>query len=169
MRTGTSVRKSETYLPDEESLADVINLSEVMASRGQRAPEPRPVLDDGQGHRVELPKVLYAVLRQVTQALSAGMGVTIAPYGARLTTQEAADFLGMSRPTLVRLLENGTIPFEMCGRHRRVALHDLADYQEQRHRNQRRILDDMVAQSEADGFYEAPLNPRDVTRLGASQ
>ncbi|MEO6116882.1 MAG: helix-turn-helix domain-containing protein [Pseudolysinimonas sp.] len=47
----------------------------------------------------------------------------------QLTTQAAADFLGISRPTLVKLLESGEIAFELRGRHRRVTLRDVVDYQ----------------------------------------
>lgn len=50
---------------------------------------------------------MYDVLRQVAEALSSGMGITVARMNARLTTQEAADFLGISRPTLDRMLERG--------------------------------------------------------------
>lgn len=73
---------------------------------------------------------MVEVLRQVARALSAGMGVNVAPLNAMLTTQEAADFLGISRPALVRIVERQEIPMERPGRHRYVRLSDLLDYQE---------------------------------------
>ena len=65
----------------------------------------------------------------MTNALAAGQGITVVPQGMTMTTQQAADFLGISRPTLVRLLETGEMPFEQPGRHRRVRLEDLIAYQ----------------------------------------
>jgi excisionase family DNA binding protein len=65
----------------------------------------------------------------VTNALAAGEGITIVPQGMTMTTQQAADFLGISRPTLVRLLEAGDIAYDKPGRHRRVRLEDLVAYQ----------------------------------------
>ena len=72
------------------------------------------------GEHVVIPESMFPVLRQVAEALAQGMGVTVAPLNAMLTTQEAADFLGISRPTLVRVLERGEIPFQKPGRHRYV-------------------------------------------------
>ena len=59
-----------------------------------------------------------------------GRGVTIIPTNRMLTTQEAADVLGVSRPTLVKVLESGDLRFSKVGRHRRVALGDLLAYRE---------------------------------------
>ena len=70
------------------------------------------------------------MLRDVVDALEQGKGVTIALQDAVMTTQQAADFLGVSRPTLVKFLEAGRIAFEKPGRHRRVKLSDLLAFQE---------------------------------------
>jgi len=82
-----------------------------------------------EGQAVPLPTEAYTVLVYVAAWMRAGRAVTIAPLDQRLTTQEAADFLGISRPTLVKLLERGEIHFERPagGRHRRVRLTDVID------------------------------------------
>jgi len=95
-------------------------------------------------------------------AMASGQGVTIAPHNAMLTTQEAADFLGISRPTLVRLLTDGLIPHEMRGRHRRVMLADLLDYQDRSRDDRRAALSEMVREGEAAGMYD--LDPTPVAR-----
>lgn len=76
--------------------------------------------------------------------MSRGQAVTFAPLGQRLTTQQAADLLGISRPTLIELLETGRIPFETPGRHRRIRLSDVLDYQAVRRGEQRQVLRDLT-------------------------
>jgi excisionase family DNA binding protein len=83
-----------------------------------------------------------------------GQAILIAPQGMVLTTQEAADFLGVSRPTLVRLLETGAIPFDKPNRHRRVLLHDLISYQTRRRRERLDILNRITQESGENGIYE---------------
>jgi excisionase family DNA binding protein len=83
---------------------------------------------------VAVPAELAAALRETVTALAHGEAVTVTPHEALLTTQEAADVLGVSRPTMVRLLESGALPFTKPGTHRRVRLEDVLDYaQHQRH------------------------------------
>lgn len=82
----------------------------------------------------QLPPQLVEAIAEVLQALGEGHAVTLTTHEAALTTQEAADVLGVSRPTLVRLLEEGAIAYEQPGRHRRVKLHDVLAFQhEHRH------------------------------------
>lgn len=76
-----------------------------------------------------------------------------------LSTSEAADILGVSRPTLVRLLESGEMPFEQPGRHRRVRLADVLAYRERVRRRRAAGLDRMVAAAEDAGLYELPDVP----------
>jgi excisionase family DNA binding protein len=96
----------------------------------------------------------HEVLIQVIAAMRAGRAITIARPAQRLTTQEAADLLGISRPTLVKLLEDGEIPFEQPGRHRRVRLVDLLDYQERSHRERGKALDELIEMTEELGLYD---------------
>lgn len=62
------------------------------------------------GSALELPAEVFEVLRDVVMAMSQGLAITVAPQHTVLTTSEAAHLLGISRPTLVRLLEAGEIP-----------------------------------------------------------
>jgi excisionase family DNA binding protein len=95
---------------------------------GQPSERARLIGPDGTQH--EIPDELYVVLRDAAAALANGLAVSFGPHNTMLTTQESADLLGISRPTLVRLLTEGEIPYSMRGRHRRVLLRDIVSYQE---------------------------------------
>jgi excisionase family DNA binding protein len=111
------------------------------------------------GSEMEIPEELYGVLRDVVTALSEGLAITIAPHNTMLTTQEAAELLNISRPTLVRLLDDGEIPHSMRGRHRRVLLRDVVDYRERTRRERREGLRQMIAEAEEDDLYNLTTPP----------
>ena len=87
--------------------------------------------------RWALPAELLEVLELAATALAEGRPVTLSCHEPVLSTQEAADLLGVSRPTLVRLLDQGVIPYDQPRRHRRVQLADLLAYQERCHHAER--------------------------------
>ena len=157
-----------TLLPPEhpEGLSGVLALL---------APQPpgHATLTGPDGTRLDLPAEVFEVLREVVAALSQGLAITVAPHQTVLSTSEAAQLLGVSRPTLVRLLESGEMPFDKPGRHRRVRLADLLAYQQRSRRGHAALLDQMVAESEDAGLYELPdkvpferLPPGDDQRQG---
>ncbi len=106
------------------------------------------------GEQVPLPAEVYRVLRQVVDVMRQGKATLVAPQGLLLTTQEAADFLGVSRPTLVKLLEDGAITFEKPNRHRRVRLQDLIDFQERRRAERRAALNQLTEEAGELGLYD---------------
>lgn len=152
MNRNAATRGSRTYLADEahgESIAAFIRVLDEGGMTG------RPALVAADGRRFDLPEELFDVLRQVAESLSAGMGVSVTPLSALLTTQEAADHLGVSRPTLVKILERGDIPMEKPGRHRYVRLQDLLKYQQASRDEQRAAIDALVSDAEEDNLYAA--------------
>ncbi len=106
------------------------------------------------GEQVPLPEEVYRVLRQVVEVMRQGKATLVAPQGLLLTTQEAANFIGVSRPTLVKLLEGGTIPFEKPNRHRRVRLQDLVSFQERRRQERRVAMNELTEEASELGLYD---------------
>ena len=104
---------------------------------------------DGAGEQVLIPPQVKEAFYNVALAMSQGRGIQLVPHQMRLTTQEAADILNISRPTLVKLLEEGRIPYEKPGRHRRISLDALLAYQEST-RSRRRAALREAAQGSAD-------------------
>lgn len=114
--------------------------------------QPQLVIHDDD--RIPLPREVAEVLRSVVFALHDGHAVTIAPQHTTLTTQEAADILGVSRPTLVKLLEDDVIPHTRPGRHRRVRLSDVLDYQGRQRHHRDTALDELAGLSADAGLYD---------------
>jgi len=164
MSTRAASGEATTYLLEGAQLAEVVDFVAELAQRGVAVPEPQPALVGADGHRIEVPGPVFGALVQVATAMAQGQGVTVIPQNALLTTQEAAELLGISRPTLVRLLEDGEIPYEQRGRHRRVMLADLLAYQGSMRRERREALDRMAQQGQAAGLYDATNGPPVRTR-----
>ncbi|MEI4272458.1 excisionase family DNA-binding protein [Klenkia sp. LSe6-5] len=95
---------------------------------------PAPwVLCGADGTAVHLPAEAWEVLGRALEAFDHGAAVTLVPHERTLTTQEAADLLGVSRPTVVRLLDQGAIPYDQPGSHRRLKLSDVLAHQRRCH------------------------------------
>jgi excisionase family DNA binding protein len=80
-----------------------------------------------------LPAELVEVLAVAAAGLASGYAVTLTRHEQTVTTQEAADLLGISRPTLVRLLDHGVLPYDQPGSHRRLLLRDVLAFQRDQH------------------------------------
>ncbi|OFP63669.1 excisionase [Corynebacterium sp. HMSC074C01] len=116
------------------------------------------------GQTVNLPEEAFSVLADVVRAMRQGKAITLAPVDQLLTTQEAADFLGISRPTLVKKLEDGSIEFERTtgGRHRRVRLVDVLQYRDGQRAERRKALRELVSEAQRSGGYDAGTDDVDA-------
>jgi len=146
----TQLGERRTVLPPQD-LEPMLDLSKFL----DHVTAPAALLGPD-GQTVPLPLEAFRVLVEVAHAMRLGKAITVAPVDQSLTTQEAANFLGISRPTLVKLLESGRIPFDRpgAGRHRRVRLQDVVAYQEHRRVERRASLDELTREAADAGLYE---------------
>ncbi|NYF30662.1 helix-turn-helix domain-containing protein [Sphingopyxis sp. JAI108] len=93
---------------------------------------PFSVQRNGSRTEVDLSPALGQLVLDVLTHVARGEMVTFVPYGAELTTKEAADLLNVSRPFLVSMLSDGKIPFHKVGSHRRVRASDVLAFRAQR-------------------------------------
>lgn len=133
------ILEERTVLPPEQP-EDLSALLEVLGS-------DKVSVCGGNGHEITLPTPVREALYDVVLALSQDRGITLIPRQSMLTTQQAADLLNISRPTLVKLLEEGRIPFEKPGRHRKVKLDALVQYQRQMRAHRRAALNELTRDS----------------------
>jgi excisionase family DNA binding protein len=112
------------------------------------------ILSDKQGGKVVLPSEAIEAFSQVIDALRARKPTVFYPKQALLTTQQAADYLGVSRPYLIQLLDDGKIPYSMVGTHRKILYEDLADYRAEMKRVQHAAIAEIIRISEEAGLYE---------------
>ena len=114
------------------------------------------VFDDShQAHQVELPTSALRLLQDILAELAEGNAVEVVPVHAELTTQEAADMLNVSRPHLVKLVEQGMLPFHRTGKHRRIRFADLMQFKARRDQASEEAMAELAKQAQELGLgYE---------------
>ncbi|WP_311519482.1 helix-turn-helix domain-containing protein [uncultured Actinomyces sp.] len=145
-----SIKTRSVTLPPEK-LEELLNASRFL----EQSPAPALLLGPD-GERLELPEQVYKSLIDVVNAMKNRQAIAIVPIDKKLTTQAAADFLGISRPTLIKQLESGEIPYEKLpgSRHRRILLTDLLKYEDDQRKMREEIFRQMVNDAEEDGLYD---------------
>lgn len=105
--------------------------------------------------RIKIPISALRLLADILDATSKGKPISLVPVATEMTTQKAAEFLGCSRPHIVKLLESGDIDFIKVGRHRRVKFEDLMKYKMRMKEKQKRLLAEMMHADEKLGLYDS--------------
>lgn len=152
--------QSATYYPQTENRRQLLDLKETLDRfDGISRQKDFPIATlkvEGEDAR-PLTKELAQILLQVADSLTRGKAVFVAPCDTMLTTQDAADMLGMSRPTFVKLLDAGEMPFERLGRHRRVRLDALEEYARKRHERVEAMMNEVRADTNPADTVANPL------------
>jgi excisionase family DNA binding protein len=134
-------------LPSEAEAGLAKETSRLIASRLKKGvPMQLRILDDDSAQAtVQLPAPAVALLLRILEEMARGNAVTIIPVHAELTTQEAADMLNISRPSLIQLLEENKIDYRRVGTHRRVRFEALMQYKRRADEARRAALNELAA------------------------
>jgi excisionase family DNA binding protein len=137
--TDTLKRRPPTKIESEKASQAASAFARALAHNAL----PLRINEKGQDVRLDLPPSLGLLLLDLLTHVARGEMVTFVPYGAELTTQQAADVLNVSRPFLIKLLKQEQIPFHKVGSHRRLSTTDIMRYKEQRDKGRSQGLDEL--------------------------
>jgi excisionase family DNA binding protein len=118
-----------------------------------------PALVSASGKHLPLPPTVYEVLRRVVELMAEGKAVTLVPDNQVVTTQRAADLLGMSRPFFIKLLETGAMAHHRVGNQRRVYLRDVLEFVRKRDEERQAALDRLSRHAFETGMYDRNVMP----------
>jgi excisionase family DNA binding protein len=127
-------------------------LSNLAQSEDRIHEAPLLVAPDGTAS-LAIPPSVFRMLRFVVHHMARGDAISLMPVHMQLTTQEAADLLGVSRPFLIKLLDQGQICFTRTGKHRRIKLQEVQDYKERRDQKAREVLTLLAREAQEAGDY----------------
>ncbi len=150
--TATSLRTPPSpTLPTEREAKIARESSRLLAACIGHGELARLKVIDG-NQEVDVPVSALRMLVDILAQMAEGNAVTIVPYHAELTTQQAADFLNVSRPHLVGLLEHNELPYRKVGSHRRILFKDLVEFQQRSRVARKKALDELAEQAQELGM-----------------
>jgi excisionase family DNA binding protein len=98
---------------------------------------------------VEIPANAFRMMVNLLQQMGNGIAVTVMPLKAELTTQQAAHVLNVSRPFVIKLVDEGKLTARQVGTHRKLLVEDVLAYKAQNRARRRAILSDLAELDQA--------------------
>ena len=151
----TIPRHFETVSPSEADAILARESSRQLAAKklGRKSSIRIQVIDDGEeAETVAVPASALRLFLHLLTEMSQGNAVTLIPTHAELTTQQAADLLGVSRPYLAKLLDEGKMPGRTVGKYRRVRFDDLMAFKQKDDDARAKVLDQLTAEAQELGL-----------------
>ena len=152
----STVLDNRLKIPDSQTVAQAAEAVDTLERflRNHPAADALTVklIGDGTDATITVPGPALSLLVDVLAQIANGNAVTVAPVHAELTTQQAADLLNVSRPYLVKLLEDGAIPYRRVGNRRRVLLADLITYKRIDEAKRSEAADQLTAEAQRLGL-----------------
>ena len=141
--------------PSKEEQRKALVSYDVLASSLDRLRSDYPEIEiEETEEKIRIPINALKLLARILKEISQGNPVSIVPIATEITTQAAAEFLGCSRPHVVKLLEDGKIPYTKVGKHRRIKYEDLAAYKKEMKSIQKRRIQELMDLDEDSGLYD---------------
>ena len=141
-----------TTNPSVETVKIARSAVSVLSTVQRRAREARTVslktVAPSENQTLTIPTEAFRLLVEIVTQMASGNSVSVVPMHVEVTTQQAADFLNVSRPFLISLLEAGKLPFRKVGSHRRVRMADLLEYKQRDDQVRRKVLDELAADAQ---------------------
>lgn len=139
----------------KEQIAAMKSYTALVASlEGLHSDNPEIEIEET-AEKIKIPLKALKLLAKILKATSQGQPISLVPIATEMTTQAAAELLGCSRPHVVKLLEDGKIPFTLVGRHRRVKFEDVMNYKQEMKLSQEKLLIEMMKSDEELGLYDS--------------
>lgn len=150
-----------TFNPEER---DIQFAGELLAATPQGLSPQTPKLIGSDGLAIELSPMMAKILRKIAEDWSTHRAISIVSHETKMTTQHAAEFIGVSRPTLIKLLDEYEVPLELIGRHRKIAFEDVRILREKLRNKRLHAIRDMRQAAEGAGEYDFDYSDNPLIR-----
>lgn len=151
------VSTTETIMPSDQDAQMARTSSTILASLLDKGGADKAHLSlkggDEQKSEISLPASAVRLLLQALQEMAKGNAVTLLHVDTELTTQQAAELLRVSRPSVIKLLDEGKMPYRKVGAHRRIRYEDILFYKETERARRVAVMHELVAETERIGLY----------------